>query len=63
VVLNRGTPPNAVVEHLDLIKRDWPCMIKGFKFEVLQAFRFERAKEALHWRIVYTVAFATHGVA
>ena len=56
-------PPDTIVEHLDVFKHDLHCMLAGFKFEVMQAFRFERAEEAFHWRIVPTVAFMAHGVA
>ena len=43
--MNRGMPPDEVVEHLDIIEHDLPCLITGFKFEVMQAFRFKCAEE------------------
>ena len=46
LVLNRGMTPDAVVEHLNVLKHNLPCMITGLKFEVMQAFSFERAEEA-----------------
>ena len=41
-------PPDTVVEHLDIIEHNLPCLITGFKFEVMQAFRFKRAEETFH---------------
>ena len=73
LVLNRGMTPDAVVEHLDVLKYNLLCLIAGFKFEMMQAFGFERAEETFHgprpprrpapWRIIPAVAFTTHGVA
>jgi hypothetical protein len=61
LILNSGMTPDAIVEHLDVLKYNLLCVITGFKFEVMQAFRFERAKKTFHWGIVPTVAFTTHG--
>ena len=47
-VLNSGVTPDAVVEHLDILKHDPPCVITGFKPIVMQAFSLGCAKEALH---------------
>ncbi len=43
--------PDTTVEHLDVFKDYLPVLLTGGKAVVMQAFRFERAKEALHRRV------------
>lgn len=52
--------PDTIVEHLDVFKGHLPGLLTGGKAIVMQAFRFERAKEALHRRIVPAVSLPTH---
>ena len=52
--------PDTVVEHLDVFKDYLPSLLTGGKAVVMQAFRFERAKEALHRRIVPAISPPTH---
>jgi hypothetical protein len=42
---------NTIVVHLDVFKDHLPGLFTGGKAVVMQTFRFERAKEALHRRI------------
>ena len=46
VVLNSGMTPDAVVEHLDILKYDPPFVITGFKPIVMQAFSWVRQRSA-----------------
>lgn len=52
--------PDTIVEHLDVFKDHLPRLLAGGKAVVMQAFRFERAKEALHRGIVPAVSFPAH---
>ena len=52
--------PDTILKHLDVFKDHLPDLFTGGKAVVMQTFRFERAKEALHWRIVPAVSFSTH---
>ena len=44
--------PDAVIEHLNVLKHNLPRMVTGFKFEVMQAFSFKRAEETFHRCVV-----------
>ena len=52
--------PDMIVEHLDVFKGHLSGPLTGGEAVVMQAFRFECAKEALHRRIVPTVSLPTH---
>ena len=52
--------PDTIVEHLNVFKDHLLGLLTGGEAVMMQTFRFERAKETLHWRIVPTVSFATH---
>ena len=43
--------PDTIVKHLDVFKDDLSGLLTGGEAVMMQAFRFERAKEALHRRI------------
>jgi hypothetical protein len=53
-------PTKAIVKALDELKDDTTRLLMGLKNLATCAFPFEGAKEALHHRIVVTVARATH---
>ena len=50
--------PDTIVKHLDVFKDDLSGLLTSCEAVMMQAFRFERAKEALHWRIVPAVSVA-----
>jgi hypothetical protein len=51
---------DAIVKHLDVFKDHGSCLLTSGKAVVMQAFCFERAKEALHRCIVPVAAFPAH---
>src|SRR4051794_34580601 len=51
------------MEHFDVIEHRRPCLGAGAEAGVVDVLLLERGEEALHGRIVETVALAAHGPA
>ena len=52
--------PDSVVKNLNVFKDYLLGLFTSSEAVMMQAFRFVRAKETLHWRIVPAVSLATH---
>ena len=59
-IVDFAVSPDAVVEHLNVLKDDEFYFFTGCKSVMLQTLRLDLAKETLHRRIVPTIAASTH---
>ena len=58
LILQLRMSANTIVKHLNIFKRNRSGFGSGFKFLVVQALILQRAKEALHRRIMRALGFA-----
>lgn len=49
-----------IVEHLDVVKHSRPCFVTGFVYLAADFFLLQVREEAFRYRIIPTVAAATH---
>jgi len=60
LVANLCVTTDAIVEHLDVLEHDLLGLLTSLEAIVVQAFGFDRAKEAFHRRVVPAASFTTH---